>query len=116
MDIRRPHDMDVTVEHEGTCRTRFAFPKGALRDVTAGTYLEYISEFELAEGASLSPHAHDSHEFYYLLDGSATMTIEGEQQEVSAGDLVYIPPGAVHSIVGHEQGFRALAFAAMYPG
>jgi quercetin dioxygenase-like cupin family protein len=107
--------MDVTVEHAGTCRTRFAFEKGGLKESTAGTYLEYVSEFELAEGTALDTHAHNSHEFYYLLEGNATMTIEGESREVSAGDLIYIPPNKLHSIAGHDEGFRALAFAAMYP-
>jgi quercetin dioxygenase-like cupin family protein len=115
MEVLRPQEIEPTIEHEGTCATRFAFPKESMRALTLGTYLEYVSEFSLVGRASLSPHSHNSHEFYYLLEGTATMTIEDEQRDVAAGDLIHIPPNAVHSIAGHDGGFRALAFAVMHP-
>jgi quercetin dioxygenase-like cupin family protein len=119
MDIRRAAEVPVTVEHEGTCHSYFMFDKESVRDETIGTYLEFICEFELAAGQSLAPHDHDSHEFYYLIRGSAVMTIDGEDRPVGVGDLVHIPPNAVHSItdtsVSGAEGMRALAFAVMRP-
>lgn len=39
-------------------------------------------------------------EFYYILEGSGTMTIDGESFELSPGTMVKIDPLAVHSSVG----------------
>jgi quercetin dioxygenase-like cupin family protein len=117
MDIRRAAEVPVTVEHEGTCHSYFMFGKESVRDETIGTYLEFICEFELASGQSLAPHDHNSHEFYYLIRGSAVMTIDGEDRQVGVGDLIHIPPNAVHSITDASgaEGMRALAFAVMRP-
>lgn len=117
MDVRRAADMPVTVEHEGTCHSYFMFDKESVRADTLGTYLEFVGEFELAPGHSLAAHDHNSHEFYYLIRGSALMTIDGEEQSVGVGDLIHIPPNAVHSIADTStdgQGMRALAFAVMW--
>jgi quercetin dioxygenase-like cupin family protein len=117
MDIRRASEVPVTVEHEGTCHSYFMFEKESVRAQTLGTYLEFVCEFELAAGQSLAPHEHNSDEFYYLISGSAVMTIDGESHPVQVGDLVHIPPNAVHSITDTSsgQGMRAFAFAVMKP-
>jgi quercetin dioxygenase-like cupin family protein len=117
MDVRRASDMPVTVEHEGTCHSYFMFEKESVRSQTMGTYLEFVGEFELAAGQSLAPHQHNSDEFYYLLRGSAVMTIDGEDQAVNVGDLIHIPPNALHSIsdTSAGKGMRAFAFAVMKP-
>jgi quercetin dioxygenase-like cupin family protein len=115
VDVRNAK-IEPTVEHEGTCLTYFMVPKESMRNETDGSYLEYVSEFELVPGARLEPHYHDTHEFFYLLEGNATMQIEAETQEVAPGDLVHIPRKATHSIwpTDPEQGFRALAFAVSF--
>lgn len=117
MDIRCAATVPVTVEHEGTCHSYFMFGKESVRAETMGTYLEFVCEFELAPGQSLAPHEHNSHEFYYLVRGSGVVTIDGEDRQVGIGDLVHIPPNAVHSITDTSggEGMRALAFAVMYP-
>ncbi|MBY5394235.1 cupin domain-containing protein [Rhizobium leguminosarum] len=50
-----------------------------------------------------------------MLKGKALMRIGHEKCEVGPGDLIYIPPNAVHSIspLGNEP-VRALAFAASF--
>jgi quercetin dioxygenase-like cupin family protein len=90
--------------------------KEEMRAQTSGSYLEFVSEFELQPGAELEPHRHDTDEFYYLLRGAARMTIEGEERDIDVGDLVHIPRDAVHSIkpVDPDEGFRALAFAVSF--
>jgi quercetin dioxygenase-like cupin family protein len=118
MDVRRAAEVPVTIEHEGTCHSYFMIGKQSVRDDTSGTYLEFVCEFELAAGQALDPHTHNSHEFYYLIRGSAVMTIDGEDRPVSVGDLIHIAPNAVHSIADTSadgEGMRALAFAVMYP-
>jgi quercetin dioxygenase-like cupin family protein len=114
MDVRRAPDEPI-VEHGGTCSTFFMFHKETFRDESEGSYLEYISEFEIPAGERLEPHTHDTHEFYYMLTGNAMMDIEGEQQEVGPGDLIHIGRNEVHSIwPTGEQAMRALAFATSF--
>jgi quercetin dioxygenase-like cupin family protein len=114
MDIRTA-SVPPTIEHEGTAFSYFMIPKQAMRDETEGSYLELVCEFELAPGARLDPHSHNSHEFYYLLRGEAVMQIEDEQSTLRPGDLVHIPPNAAHSIwPAGDEGFRAFAFAVSF--
>jgi quercetin dioxygenase-like cupin family protein len=115
MDVRNAN-VEPTIEHGGTCRSYFMFPKEQFREQTEGSHLEFIGEFELEPGARLEPHRHDSHEFYYLLTGEAVMQIEDEEQVVRRGDLVHIPRNAVHSIrpAKDDEPFRALAFACSF--
>ncbi len=115
MDVRNA-GVEPTVEHGGTCLSYSMYPKESLRSETMGSYLEFVGEFEPKEGAKLEPHYHDSDEFYYILSGEATMQIESDVQEMTAGDLVRIPRNAVHSIwpTDPKGTFRAFAFAASY--
>jgi quercetin dioxygenase-like cupin family protein len=115
MDVRNA-DVEPVIEHGGTCLSYFLVGKEEMRAATSGSYLEFVSEFELRPGAELEPHRHDTDEFYYLLHGAARMTIEGEERDVDVGDLVHIPRNAVHSIrpAEPEAGFRALAFAVSF--
>jgi quercetin dioxygenase-like cupin family protein len=114
MDIRSA-DVEPTIEHGGTCRSYFMFPKETYRAETEGSHLEFVGEFELEPGTALEPHFHDTHEFYYLLRGKATMQIEDEVRVLEVGDLVHIPRNAPHSIKASAPGgFRALAFAVSF--
>lgn len=114
--------MDITnskkppiLEHGGTCQTFFMVDKEAMRADTMGSYLEYVAEFEIAEGSHLEPHRHNTHEFYYIIKGKAMMQIEGEKREMNVGDLVHIPPNKVHTIKPIGSGpVRAFAFAASF--
>ena len=115
MDVRNAK-IQPTIEHGGTCRSFFLIPKESLREATEGSYLEFVSEFEIAAGAHLQPHKHNTHEFYYILSGRALMQIGDEKREVEPGDLIHIPPEAVHTIapIGTTTPMRALAFAASF--
>ncbi len=68
------------------------------RAQTLGGHLELISEFEVRAGGEVHPHSHPTYEFYYMISGRAVMTVDGESAEVGPGDLINIPPLAVHSI------------------
>jgi quercetin dioxygenase-like cupin family protein len=39
-------------------------------------------------------------EFYYVLSGGGTITLDGEKREITAGDLVVIKPGVWHTSDG----------------
>ena len=47
------------------------------------------------------PHWHKTtHEYYYVMKGSGTIVIDGEEVPVKEGDLVWIKPPARHYAVG----------------
>jgi len=50
-------------------------------------------------------HHHAEHdELVMILEGKGTFTIEGQNREVAAGDILIIPRGAVHSYVHQGDG------------
>ena len=58
-----------------------------------------LAEATIPAGEATVRHHHRvSEEMYYLVEGSATMEIDGESREVTAGDAILIPPGAWHQI------------------
>jgi mannose-6-phosphate isomerase-like protein (cupin superfamily) len=65
----------------------------------------------------VDPHTHPTHEFYYVLYGRGQMIIGDEQREIGQGDLVYIPPNEVHSLVASSQNspIRCFCFAIASP-
>ena len=52
----------------------------------------------LRPGTSSLPHRLQSSEVYYILEGTGTMTIDGESADVRSGQAVYIRPGTVQHI------------------
>jgi mannose-6-phosphate isomerase-like protein (cupin superfamily) len=42
-------------------------------------------------------------EFYYVLSGGGTMTLDGERRRIDAGDLVVIKPGVWHTSEGEME-------------
>ena len=58
-----------------------------------------LAEAVVPEGISTQRHYHKaSEEFYFFLEGSGVMEVDGETQSVAAGDAVLIPAGAWHQI------------------
>jgi mannose-6-phosphate isomerase-like protein (cupin superfamily) len=49
--------------------------------------------------AKLHYHA-KTDEFYYIIDGSGTMVLDGDTIEVHKGMVVYVPRGMKHKAVG----------------
>ncbi len=62
-----------------------------------------LAEAALPAGAATDRHYHRlSEEFYYLLEGSGLMEIDGEVRRVGPGDAVLVPAGAWHQIRADE--------------
>ena len=80
------------------CRSGISSSRKSSREATEGGFLELVNKFEVAGGSAVYPHQHPTHEFYYMMSGRGIMTIGDENREVQQGDLVYIPPDAVHSL------------------
>jgi mannose-6-phosphate isomerase-like protein (cupin superfamily) len=58
-----------------------------------------LAEARLPAGRATQRHHHKiAEEFYFLLEGSARMEVDGTTREVGAGDAILIPPGAWHQI------------------
>jgi quercetin dioxygenase-like cupin family protein len=58
-----------------------------------------MTELVMLPGAIVPEHTHDtSAELIYILEGHATMTLDGQAQMVRAGMAIYIPAGVKHSL------------------
>ena len=112
MDVRSIEQVPASPEHQGTVPVWWLFKPREMKEATAGGYLELVSEFEVMGGGEVHPHQHHTYEFYYVISGRGIMTIEGESAEIRQGDLVTIPPDAVHSLrpVSANASIRCLAF------
>jgi mannose-6-phosphate isomerase-like protein (cupin superfamily) len=58
-----------------------------------------IHHVEITE-AKLHYHEHTD-EFYYVIDGQGTMTLDGDEIELHKGVVVYIPRGVKHKARGN---------------
>ncbi|HEX5706698.1 MAG TPA: cupin domain-containing protein [Pyrinomonadaceae bacterium] len=66
---------------------------------TAPVELCSLAEETLPVGAEVGRHFHRrTEEIYYVVAGVGLMTVAGETREVAAGDAVYIPRGAAHTL------------------
>jgi mannose-6-phosphate isomerase-like protein (cupin superfamily) len=44
------------------------------------------------------PHKHEQREIWFIVEGTATITLDGEEHTVGAGDLVELPPWVEHGL------------------
>jgi quercetin dioxygenase-like cupin family protein len=98
MDVRNIEEVAPVVEHNGTVPVWWMVNSQEMKEATDGGFLELVNEFVVEGGSYVFPHSHPTHEFYYVLRGRGIMTIEGEDRPVHQGDLIHIPPDAVHSL------------------
>src|SRR5260221_12854585 len=62
-----------------------------------------LAEARVPAGGSTQRHYHRlSEEFYFILEGSGTMEIDGEHRSVQSGDAILIPAGAWHTIAAES--------------
>lgn len=117
MDVRNIAAVPPVVEHNGTTPVWYLAPPGTMRGITGGGSLELINEFEITGGGAVDPHTHPTHEFYYVLYGHGTMVVGEERREIGQGDLVYIPPNEVHSLIASSEHapVRCFCFAIAAP-
>jgi quercetin dioxygenase-like cupin family protein len=89
----RPADVPPyhPANHTGTTNRRLIGPE----TVGAKNVEVLLGVIEKGEGAA--PHAHpDMEQVCYLLEGSATVELDGERREMQPGDACYFPAGRMH--------------------
>jgi len=99
-----------------SCKEFTAGDGTALRELVhgpkEGLKLGYsLAHARLAPGKSSLLHRLTGSEVYYLLSGHGRMEIDGEMKDVTAGDVIYIPPKSVQRIA--NIGADELAFLCL---
>lgn len=93
MDIHNIQEVPAFTTKDGSViRELLAHRNSAIR-------YQSLAEARVPPGASTTPHYHAKiEEIYYILAGTANLTIGMETQPVGPGDAIAIPPGQVHAI------------------
>ena len=99
MEIRAYERAEPFTTADGsTIRELLGLPTAAVRN-------QSLAEATVAPGQETQRHYHrESEEFYYLLEGSGEIEIDGERASVAPGDAIVIPPGAWHQIRADADG------------
>lgn len=71
--------------------------------------------YRLAPGASDGQEAHARDELYVILQGTATLEVDGTQQAVSPGSMAWVRAGVRHRFSGFADGLRVLVIFANAP-
>ena len=117
MDVRNVQAVTPEVEHNGTVPVWWLIRPREMQAITDGGYLELANEFEVPVGGEVYPHTHPTHEFYFVMSGRGVMTVGTEHRDVQPGDLIYIPPDAVHSLRPTGEGaIHCFCFAVAVKG
>jgi mannose-6-phosphate isomerase-like protein (cupin superfamily) len=98
------------VEERGRLRSHFLLDVGDL-----GSKNLAVTWVDLRPGAEQRSHSHeDSEQVYVIVRGNGRMRVAGDEESVSEGDLVFIPPATDHGIL--NDGDETLVYvSAMSP-
>ena len=69
------------------------------REDLPGRQVNFVHDDVLAPGVSIGLHPHtEDEEYYYIISGQGTMTLDEQRFEVSAGDITAVFPGGRHAL------------------
>jgi len=89
-------------------------PSGQARvDIYASGGNAFLARLTMAPGAEVPEHRDPTEEYIHVIEGSATMVIDGWRYEVGPGDTVLMPAGAVVSV---ENGDAEMAAFQVFAG
>lgn len=72
-----------------------------------------VARVEVAPGAKAGRHTHPGDEISYVLEGEATLLVDGQQpRPVKAGESFVVPAGIVHD--AHNNGATAIKLLGVY--
>jgi len=115
LEVRNAALIKPVPEHSGTANVWYLFTKKDKGSWGSVKFTEFAVEFEVPGGGVLEPHRHNTEEWYYILSGRAVMTIEDESKDVYPGDLIFIPPNALHTIKPKGQHYPLRGFCFSVP-
>lgn len=61
-----------------------------------------LARFEVEKGAQVPGHRHENEQISCVLAGTVRFTLDGEDVEVKAGQVLHIPANVHHSMVALE--------------
>jgi len=68
-------------------------------EALSGRGLNFLHDNVLEPGVSIGVHVHEhNEEYYYILEGRGTMTLDGADHPVAAGDITAVFPGGSHGL------------------
>lgn len=73
----------------------------------------YVGKLVVEPGAAIPEHADDSEEYIHVLEGTGTITIDGEAKKVGPGDTVYM---AAKAKVSYQNGPTRLVAIQVFAG
>jgi mannose-6-phosphate isomerase-like protein (cupin superfamily) len=91
---------------------------GMARMVLTSSFLKSMEFFAYAvvpSGNELEEHIDPVEEIYFILYGGGLMRVGEDEQEVKAGDAVWIPAGDKHSLKNTGSEATAIIVVAAYP-
>jgi mannose-6-phosphate isomerase-like protein (cupin superfamily) len=71
-----------------------------------------ITWVDIPPGASQMLHRHEPEQVYVIVEGTGRMRVGEEEEDVVAGDLIYIPPNVVHAIENRSEDVLSYLSAA----
>jgi mannose-6-phosphate isomerase-like protein (cupin superfamily) len=90
--VNHRETVPFTTADGSTIRELLAHRNSAIRQ-------QSLAEARLKPGCATVPHHHAvTEEIYYILTGTAAMTLGHETRDVGPGDAIAIPPGMRHTI------------------
>jgi quercetin dioxygenase-like cupin family protein len=89
-----PRELIVAHEGQGSIEIARLFQDEKL----AGTW-HFIEYLVVPPGVTIGNHRHgENEEIYFIIDGQARMTINGQEREVKPGDFIINHPGWEHGL------------------
>jgi len=111
MIVRNIHQNEVL---QGIYRAHGGAIATMLLDSSVLQGILFLAQGILQPGKVIEAHIDPYEEIYYLLEGQGIMMVGGEKQKVQAGDAIWIPYGAAHSLKNDgDEDCMVLVIAAM---
>jgi mannose-6-phosphate isomerase-like protein (cupin superfamily) len=86
-------ERDAQSKYEYGCDLRRLYPWAGVTDPLWGSAIASVRPSE-----STTPHSHDEHETFLILSGRGEISVDDEVQQISRGDVIYLPPNSHHTV------------------
>jgi mannose-6-phosphate isomerase-like protein (cupin superfamily) len=87
MSVRKSSEIETISGNEGTVIKQYFHPHNTLNGIGYS-----LAQFTLESGKKSRLHKIKSSEIYYILQGDAVLTIDGQSHQLKKDDSVYVPP------------------------